>query len=361
MKRNTSLAQDGAPRVGKYAKALSTLLVLSLACDTPTSLSERCGLTPHPRSPFQYACPEDVGLPAFELATLVADIQSWVDNEAIVGAEFMLIKDRRIVAHSAVGWSDVERGIPLERNSIYRIRSMTKPFTGTAILMLMEDGELALDDRVSEYLPSFDNDRSREINIRQLLTHNGGLSESGWPGIPWEYPSLRALVDDVGEMGPENPPGSGFQYSNLGSATLGALVAEVSGMPVELFFGTRIFEPLDLQDTHTHFTPDVSWAPRMNSTYWWNGSEWEKYWDNTMEQVYPFFHTSGGLYSTVFDYARFLEVWMDLGAYAGGRLLSEETVLEALLPRPGDEDGNYGYQWQVLHAIDGDRYAQAGR
>lgn len=347
MKRDSSNAPSGASRVGRPARALLSLLALSLACDNPASLSERCGLTPLPGSPFQYACPEDVGLHTSDLAALEDQIRSWVENGAIVGAAFMLVKDRRIVAHSAVGWSDMERGTPMERNSIYRIRSMTKPFTGTAILMLIEEGELALDDRVSVYLPSFDNDRSREITIRQLLTHYGGLSRSGWPGTPWDYPSLRALVDDVGEMGPVNPPGSGFEYSNLGSATLGAVVAKVSSMPVEQFFETRIFEPLDLQDTHTHFTPDASWAERMNSTYWWNGTEWEKYWDNTMEQVYPFFQTAGGLYSTVFDYARFLTVWMDLGAYAGGRLLSDETALDALSPRPGDEDGNYGYQWQV--------------
>jgi CubicO group peptidase (beta-lactamase class C family) len=139
-----------------------SLLALSLACDNPASLSERCGLTPLPGSPFQYACPEDVGLHTSDLAALEDEIRSWVENGAIVGAEFMLVKDRRIVAHSAVGWSDMERGTPLERNSIYRIRSMTKPFTGTAILMLIEEGELALDDRVSGYLPSFDNDRSRE-------------------------------------------------------------------------------------------------------------------------------------------------------------------------------------------------------
>ncbi|UCC72940.1 MAG: beta-lactamase family protein [Gemmatimonadota bacterium] len=270
-----------------------------------------------------------------------------MEDRAIVGGEFMLVKDRRIVFHTALGRSDKERGIPLERNSIYRIRSMTKPFTGTAILLLMEEGKLALDDRVSLYLPSWDNDRSREITIRQLLTHTSGLSESGYPGTPWEYPSLRALVDAIGEMGPEHPPGSRFQYSNLGSASLGAVAAEVSGMSLEQFFETRIFEPLGLEDTYTHFTPEASWAPRMNSTYWWNGTEWEKYWDNTMEQLYPFLRGAGGLYSTVFDYTRFLMVWMDLGLYSGGRLLSEETALDALWARPADEFGYYGYQWQI--------------
>lgn len=341
---------SGAGNVGRAVAGWTLLLptLLLLSCDGPTSLEDRCGLSPVPGAPFPYACPEEVGLHTSDLEEVEARIQRWVESDTIVGAEFMLVKDRRIVFHKAFGMSDRERGIELERNSIYRIRSMTKPFTGTAVQMLVEEGSLALDDRASDYLPSWDNDRSREITIRQLLTHTSGLPRNGPADTHWsEFPSLRALVDVIGEEGPDQAPGSGYVYSNIGSATLGAIVAEVSGMPLEDFLQSRIFDPLGLDDTFSFFTPTAPWASRMNSTYWWNGEEWEKYWDNTMEQIFPFFRGAGGLYSTVFDYARFLTTWMDLGAYPGGRLLSPETVLEALQPRPADEHGDYGYHWQV--------------
>ena len=106
--------------------------------------------------------------------------------------------------------------------------------------------------------------------------------------------------------------------------------------------------------TFTRFTPDAAWAPRMNSTYRWNGpdrwseTDWEKYWDSTMERVYPVFRACGGLYSTVFDSARFLKVWTDLGRYEGGRLLSEQTVRAAFAdPVPAGETSSYGFQWRI--------------
>ena len=99
----------------------------------------------------------------------------------------------------------------------------------------------------------------------------------------------------------------------------------------------EILEPLGLSDTHMHFAPDYTWAARMNSTYRLRGNRLVRYWDNTRRQDRPWFRASGGIYSTVFDYARWLETWMDGGALAGVRILSSETVAEAL--RPGYTEG----------------------
>jgi len=222
---------------------------------------------------------------------------------------------------------------------------MTKPFIGTGVLMLAEDGRLSLDDTVATYIPSFDNDRSREVTIRQLLTHTAGYVQGGYPPGYWDAPTLREAADKIGQMGPHHPPGESFRYSDLSTATLGAVVAEITGGPVERFLESRIFSPLGLSDTHTLFAPDVPWAARMNSTYKRGWITWKKYWDNTKKQQTPFFRASGGIYTTVFDYARFLTAWMDHGKFDGERILSQASVVEAL--KPG-QFSNYGYHWSIF-------------
>lgn len=162
------------------------------------SLASGCNiLTPVPRatsfpatSAFSYARPEDVGLSSCKIESLADRVYKWVKQGKIVGAEVVVIKNGKIVLHEASGWSDRERRIPLERNSIYRIRSMTKPFIGTAVLMLAEGGRLSLDDTVATYIRSFNNDRSRDITIRQLLTHTAGYVQGVYPSGYWNAPTL---------------------------------------------------------------------------------------------------------------------------------------------------------------------------
>ncbi|MCL7960801.1 MAG: beta-lactamase family protein [marine benthic group bacterium] len=305
-----------------------------------------------PTSPFPCSTAEDEGLDPFVIEAFMNDVAWWVEQGRLVGGELLVIVNGHIVWHQAVGWSDRDRRTPLERNSIYRLRSMTKPFTGAAILVLAEEGRLDLDDPAAMYLSSFDNERSGTITIRELLTHGAGFEQTRFPDGYWARPDLRSAVDLVGEMGPPNPPGESYRYSDHNSATLGAIVAEVTGAPVEAFIQTRILDPLGLRDTHAHFSPDSAWAPRMNSTYGTSSDgSLERYWDPSMQQQTPWFRASGGLYSTVFDYARWLTVWMNLGAYEEGRLLDEATVREALAPgysprygmhweRSGDPEGN---------------------
>ncbi len=298
-------------------------------------------------APFSYASPEELGLSADPFRTLSETVEEWVREEQIVGAEILLVKGGRVPFHEAFGWSDKAAGIPLERNSIYRIRSMTKPFTATSVFLLAEAGELELDDPVSKFLTSWSNGRSGGITIRQLLSHSGGFVQGGFAGPFAQYPDLRAAVDAVGEAGPQNTPGDRYEYSDVGSATLGAVVAEISGMPVERFIETRMLEPLELNDTHTAFTPDAPWARRMNPTYVKATPEapWFQYWHPSREQQFPFFRASGGLYTTVFDYARWLHLWMSRGVADGIRLLSEETVATALQPAM---TRGYGLHWEIF-------------
>lgn len=339
-------------------RAVSTLLVgLSLALASCSSLPVEVTETPRMRgtasdatSAFPWAAPKDVGLTATDLEQLADTVEQWVAVGRPVGAELLIVKAGRTVMHEATGWRDRENGLALQPNSIYRIRSMTKPVIGTAVLMLADEGQLALDDAVAEHLPSFAHERSRAITVRQLLTHtsglgNHGIEDIGLPRESDEYESLRALVDDIGAIGPTRSPGA-FYYSDSGSATLAAVVAEVSGTPVEQFLATRIFEPLGMKDTYCKFSPDMAWADRLCSTYQWSGEtlSFERYWDPSMAPRYRFFRGTGGLYSTPADYARFISMWMAGGTFGGQRLLSQDTVQAALRPLAARQ---YGHHWRV--------------
>jgi len=135
---------------------------------------------------------------------------------------------------------DKEEKKAMEKNTIFRIRSMTKPFISTSILMLVEEGKLDLSDTVSKFLPSFNNDRSSSVTIEQLLTHTGGFAQPGFPKDYERYNSLREAVDDIGASGPEFIPGTKYIYSDAGVAVLGAVIAEISEMPVEEYIKLNI-------------------------------------------------------------------------------------------------------------------------
>jgi CubicO group peptidase (beta-lactamase class C family) len=317
------------------------------------------------QSPFPPAAPQEVGVSASKLAATMDSIRAWVARDRIVGAVVLVIRHGKLVWHDAAGWSDRERGEPMRTDHIVSMRSMTKPLIGTAVLMLVEEGTLGLEDRVSRYLPSFDNPRSRDITVFQLLTHTSGITgeiyndQTTPPRIP--YASLRDAVDAVGREGPEFVPGTRYSYSDPGTSTLGALIAEVSGMPAEAFLQRRILDPLGMRDSHFSLPLDHPARPRFASTYRRQEGGWARYWDNSRPLIVPFFRASGGLWSTSLDYARFMSLWLGKGTFAGRRLLAPESVALALEPHsayvyPPDSlarrDRFYGLHWSVIS----DRY-----
>jgi CubicO group peptidase (beta-lactamase class C family) len=335
----------------------SAAVILLLAACTSADDEGRPGFPRTPRTPiagapYPYASPDEVGLSEDRIWWFKERLYSRVVARRVVGAEILVVKDRRIVLHQAMGWADRERLSPLERNAIFRIGSLTKPLIGTALLMLVEEGRVGLDDRVADHLPSFDNARSGRITIRQLLTHRSGFVQAGVDGFR-DQPTLREAVALTGEIGPEFPPGDRFIYSNLNSAALGALVEELTEEPVELFLEVRLLRLLGLDDTHARFSPDLPWATRVPSSYQqWGGRRWERYWSNTTTNPERWFSPSGDLFSTAFDYARFLSAWLDVGRQEGDGLLAGTTVEEALAdPMAGDSavarERYYGFHWEV--------------
>jgi len=311
------------------------------------------------REPFPAATPESVGMSSIRLREAMDSVRSWTQQERIMGGTLLVIRRGRMVFHEAAGWADKDRGEALRTDHVVSMRSMTKPLVGSAVMMLIEEGRLRLEDRVSQYLPSFDNARSREITIFQLLTHTSGITgeiynDQNGTGTP--YRTLREAVDAVGQKGPSLPPGTQYSYSDPGTSTLGALIAQVSGMASEDFIGRRLLEPLGMTDSRLLLHANDPLRPRTASTYRRENGRWARYWDNTMPLAVPFFRASGGLWSTSLDYARFMAMMLARGEYDSKRFLSRASIDLALQPHAAyvyssaeqkERDRFYALHWTV--------------
>ena len=281
---------------------------------------------------FSYASPESVGLSNESINGLMEEVKTYVDDEMIVGAELVVIKDRKIILHECSGWRDKENEIPIERNTIFNIRSMTKPVTGAAIQILIDEGKLKLDDKASNFLPGFNNAKSGNITIEQLLSHRSGLPLSILTSTD-EYESLLKLANAEGEVGPSFSPGTKFWYSDAGAEALGAIVEVLSGSSLDLFVTQRLLEPLNMNSSYYYHFGTLNDSRRDNiaDLYLGGVGEWVKIWSPT-EPLYPYALGSQGIYSTPLDYARFLGMLMDGGQVDGVQVLSVEAVERILTP-----------------------------
>jgi len=278
---------------------------------------------------FPHADPEIHGIPAEALEELSATINNHVEDDRIVGAEFLIIKSGYIVMHEVYGWMDREELRPMEPNTIFNIRSMTKMLTGASAQILIDEGRLSLTDKVAQYLPGFDNRRSGDITIEQLLTHRSGLPLSIITSLN-EFDDLYSFGNSIGEQGPEFTPGSKFWYSDAGSEALGAVVEVVSGVTLDRFVRERLLDPLDMNDTFYITEPEAP-LDRFASLYIGTPGFWEKWWVPG-QPFYPFAWGSQSLYSTPMDYAKFIFMLMNGGAHSGDRILSEQAVERILTP-----------------------------
>lgn len=308
-------------------------------------------LSPNPvwaaaADPFPAATPESEGLSSQSLGQLADMVRGFVKDGDIVGGELLVIKNRRTVLHEAVGLSDKDKQTPLRPDTIYCIRSMTKPMIGAAVQILIDEGRLSLDDTAAKYLPSFDNDKSRGITVRQLLTHTSGLPLSSLLGTDHkELASLRDVADRAGKNGPTIPPGSGFQYSDDGADTLGAIVSVITGQPAEAFIAKRILEPLGMHDTFPLVSAAGDERNRFTTAYIGTRGNWTAFWSPDQAPIFPYFLASQGMYSSTRDYARFLALYLDSGRVGEQRVISEAGVRRTLEPQKAG--ARYGQMMEV--------------
>lgn len=214
---------------------------------------------------------------------------------------------------------------PTQPDTIFLTASVTKPVTVTAVMLLVEQGRLLLDDPVYTLLPAFGNRSKNAVTVRHLMTHTSGLPDM-LPNnlhLRQSHAPLTEFYRQICELPLHFPPGANIQYQSCGTATLAMIVERITGMALPAFLHQEFFAPLGMKDTalgvqdlpqdriaHVHVGPDMvgtDWG--WNTPYWWNlGVPW------------------GGMFSTVHDMARFCQMFLNGGALDGVRILSPATV-----------------------------------
>ncbi len=326
----------------------STIALIVAAGLFPPTLASQ-----HVRT-LSYGEPEDVGMSSAVLTGALGLYKEAVERGDLVGAVVLVSRRGRVVLHEAVGWRDKERNLPMERGTMFRMASNTKPVVATAIATLVEQDELDYDDLVREYLPEWDNYRAGFITIGQLLSHTSGLRISSLFLQPLgEHSTLQWEAARFGAVGAAVPPGETYSYSNPGFNTLAALVEIASGKLLEDYLKATIYEPLGMVDSYNHREGHQldGKLGRMAAVYYRRGTdgEWEPGGTPGGPVAYPFARGSGGMISTAWDYAVFAQAFLNGGIYDGVRILEPETVQVMISTKVRTSGGGgYGYGWSTV-------------
>ncbi len=334
------------------------------------------------------ARPEDVGLSSERLQRITQMIERRIAAGDLAGAVTIVARRGKVAHLAAQGVMDLDTKQPMTPASMFRIASMTKPVVGVSIMMLVEENKLRLNDPVSRYIPEFANMKvavarpgtggsegpsfytvpaQRQVTIKDLLTHVSGLG-SGPMGnsdiekvARKEGETLAQYIPRLGGTALEFQPGSRWTYSpGAGFETLGRIIEIASGLPLDRFFQTRVFDPLGMRDI-TFWPNDLQW-PRVATVYGRQPSGLAKLAmpnDTLSRNVY--FRGSGGLYSTAEGYVPLGLMLANGGELNGRRLLSRKSVemlsaahvADTLPGRPAGE--GYGLSVRVVtnHAARG--------
>ena len=302
------------------------------------------------------ASPEKLGFSGDRLQRLDAVIQAQVEQKKIAGVVLYVAREGQAVRYRGYGMGDLEAGKPMTTDAIFRIASMSKAVTTTAIMMLYEEGKLMLRDPVSKYIPEFKNSMvavaapdgsaekfvtvkaKRPIQIRDLLTHTAGLTYGTGPAAElyrqakftgWYFADRDEPIGDVikrlAALPLNGQPGEVYQYG-YSTDVLGYLVEVISGMPLDRFFAERIFGPLKMVDTSFFLPPEK--AARLVPAYGIDAKGVLGRGDQGDFVTGPrkCFSGGAGLLSTAGDYARLLQMFLNEGELDGVRLLSPKSV-----------------------------------
>jgi CubicO group peptidase (beta-lactamase class C family) len=319
-----------------------------------------------PKAPAATA-PASLGFDPGRLARLSQVMQGFVDRKELPGLVLLVARDGKTVELRALGHQDLEGKQPMRPDTIFRIASMSKPVTSVAVMILLEEGRLRLDDPLSKFIPEFKGAQvavpgkegeesklvkaTREITLRDLLTHRAGIGY-GFGGAGPVQEAYRKLgvsdgLDEPGITLAENmarlaqaplahDPGKAFHYG-LSADVLGRVVEVASGQSLDAFLRSRIFAPLKMKDTGFIVPPeqDARFAAActgaegggiraMNDpeiTGWFRLSPQAGY-----RPGRRYLSGGAGLVATATDYARFAQMLLNRGALDGVRILSPKSV-----------------------------------
>lgn len=323
-------------------RALAAVLVLTTASTLLAAPAGAAGAR------LATADPEQVGMSGERLERIGELAQRYVEEGKLAGVVTLVSRHGKVVFFDAVGESDIASGKPMEKDTLVRIYSMSKPITAVAAMMLYEEGKFQLSDPVSKFLPELaelevltaDGERvpAEPITMQHLLSHTAGFSYGFDPNDPVDKlyqesgllgasTDLDDFIERLSKLPLKFQPGSQWHYSVAVDVT-GAVVERISGQRFDRFLEERIFQPLGMEDTFFDI-PDAK-IDRFGTNHRYDAKAGAlevlpvpeyPLWQNT-----TFFSGGGGLVSTAEDYARFCEMLRNGGAFNGNRLLSPKTV-----------------------------------
>jgi CubicO group peptidase (beta-lactamase class C family) len=308
-----------------------------------------------------------------------AQVDRFIDDKTVAGAVTLVARGDKVIEFRALGTADIEAARPMRKDTIFQIMSMTKPFTAIGIMMLAEEGKLALRDPIEQYLPEFrgqqvasnvgpDTGRWRmpdhPITIRDLLTHTAGIQDPA-PAAIHDYQQLMNVpLDEVVRQLAKTPllfqPGTQWSYSSPGIEILGRLIEVCSGRKYEDFISDRILKPLGMKDTF--FYPPADKIERIAMVYVQKdgklvrapasilGGDPAKY---RKGAVFP--APGWGLYSTAEDLLHLYRMMLANGVYEGRRYVSPFSVhlmteahTTGIHPVGWMRGSDYGLAWEVV-------------
>ena len=299
--------------------------------------------------------------PAQQPKSVAGAVKPFVDDGTLAGAVMLVANKDKVLAVESVGWADIAAKMMMPLDALFWIASMSKPITAVALMMLVDEGKVNLDDPVEKYIPEFKNvqvpaDKSEKgkefrkpshpITVREVLSHTSGLPF----GSPQEKPTIDVLpLKDAVLSYTKTPllydPGTKYAYSNAGINTAGRIIEIASGMPYEEFLDKRLFVPLGMKDTT--FWPSEQQMKRMAKSYKPRAEKssgrfrLRKMLDETKLYAlkYPLTDKTilhacpgGGLFSTADDCGIFCQMLLNGGEYKGKRFLSEAARQGAFEP-----------------------------
>jgi CubicO group peptidase (beta-lactamase class C family) len=334
--------------------------------------------------------PEDVGLSSERLPRVHDAVQRHIDAKELSGVVTLVARRGRIAHLEAQGVMDIESKKPMPKDGIFRLASMSKPITGAAVMMLVEEGKIRLNDPVSRFIPEFKNlnkvavpkpgaqpgggrggapaagsrggapgaggrgatpefdtvSASREITIKDLLTHGSGLMSGGLGNsvAPQRAPTdtLATFIPKLASVPLDFQPGTLWRYSGqAGFDVLSRVIEVVSGQTYEQFLKQRLFDPLGMKDTG--FYPSADGASRLVTLYSRQAGDLVRNpnQDTGVSRVY--FSGAGGIMTTAVDYLQFAQMMLNGGQLNGKRFLSPKTVELMTSNHTGDMvNGQFG-------------------
>ena len=353
-------------------------LIACIAC--VVSVCAFAGLPLQGAGSVMTAKPEDVGLSSERLARIHEAVQRHIDAGSVSGAVTLVVRHGKIAHLEAHGLMDVESKRPMPKDGVFRLASMSKPITAVAVMMMVEEGKVRLSDPVSRFIPEFKSMRvavakpgvrggaapagpggrggrggpppevdlvsaTREITVRDLLTHGSGLmsgglgnATAGAAAARGPNDTLATYIPKLGAVALDFQPGTLWRYSGLaGFDVLSRIVEIASGKPYDQFLRERLFDPLGMKDTGFALTSAIQ--PRLVTLYRRGQSGLERLPDQSGLSSATYFSGAGGLVSTAEDYAQFGTMLVNGGELNGKRYLGPRTIELMTSNHTGDMGG----------------------